>query len=239
MSKKKLLSLALVVIMIAILSFSTLAWFTDADSATNDFTVGGAGQQDPDKIFSVEVKENVDGEQAPVDNMTFENVLPGDSYKKEAFITNTGSYEQYIRVVMTVTDWSLINGGVTGGGNGVVVIKMDKDFKDNWQIVGQAQVRDDGTLVVNSAGGTYDNTTDTLTVTMYLKHKLQPGETVQIMDSVTIATKATQADFAAAGFADGFQISFDADAAQTENILTEKSADEWRNAQATFKALES
>ena len=43
MSKKKLLSLAVVAIMIAILSFSSLAWFTDNDSATNDFQIGGAG----------------------------------------------------------------------------------------------------------------------------------------------------------------------------------------------------
>jgi predicted ribosomally synthesized peptide with SipW-like signal peptide len=35
MNKKKLLSLALVVIMIATLSFSTLAWFSDSDSVTN------------------------------------------------------------------------------------------------------------------------------------------------------------------------------------------------------------
>ena len=34
MNKKKLLSLALVVIMIATLSFSTLAWFSDSDSVT-------------------------------------------------------------------------------------------------------------------------------------------------------------------------------------------------------------
>ena len=51
MSKKKLFSLAVIVIMIAILSFSSLAWFTDADSAKNDFTVAGAGEEDPDKIF--------------------------------------------------------------------------------------------------------------------------------------------------------------------------------------------
>lgn len=237
MNKKKLLSLALVVIMIATLSFNTLAWFTDTDSATNIFNISGAGQDDPNKIFSVEVKENVDGEDEPVDNMDFDPILPGDKFTKEAFITNTGSYEQYIRVTMTITDWSLINGGVTGS-NGVVTIKMDEKFNENWQIVGQIQVRTDGTLFVNSTGS-YDQATDTLTVTMYLKHKLVPGETVQIMDYVSISTKATQNDFTAEGFADGFQIKFHAEAAQTENILTEYHADEWQNAKKTFETLEA
>lgn len=237
MSKKKLLSLALVLIMLAMLSFSTLAWFTDTDSATNDFKIGGAGHDDPDKIFSVEVKENVDGEEQPVDEMDFEHILPGDKFKKEAYVTNTGSYEQYIRVTMTISDWSLINGGVTGS-NGVVTINMDDDFNSNWHIVGQVQVKTDGTLVPNTTG-CYDEETDTLTVVMYLNKKLQPGETVHIMDYVSISTKATQDDFTAEGFADGFQIEIHAEAAQTENILTEYSQDEWKNAKKTFETLEA
>ena len=240
MNKKKLLSLSIVVIMIAILSFSTLAWFTDEDSATNDFQIGGAGTGDSTDIFDIEVKENIDGEDEPVDGAEFKDILPGDNYKKAAFITNNGAYEQYVRVTMTITDWTLINGDITGS-NGVVTIKMDKNFKDNWQIVGQVGVKDDGTLTVNS-NGAYDETTDTLTVVMYLKHKLQPNETVYIMDSVSVSTKATQEDFKAEGFADGFQIQIDADAAQTENILDEYDSNpdyEWRNAMNTFKALDA
>ena len=230
MSKKKLLSLALVVIMLASISFSTLAWFTDNDSAKNNFVISGAGTGDPDKIFSVDVLENVDGEWG------FEHILPGDEFKKEAYITNTGSYDQYIRVVMTITDWTLINGGITGS-NSVVTIKMDADFNSNWHIVGQVQVKDNGTLFVNTAG-CYDEETDTLTVTMFLNKKLAPDEVVHIMDSVTVSTEATQDDFKDEGFADGFQIIFKADAVQTENILDEYYDDEWKNAQQTFKELE-
>lgn len=228
MNKKKLLSLALVVIMIATISFSTLAWFTDTDSATNDFKVSGAGQEDPDQIFSVEVKENVDGEDEPVDEMDFEHILPGDKFKKEAFITNTGSYDQYIRVVMTITDWALIEDFVT--------INMDDAFEDNWHIYGgQARVYND-VLVDFSNTVLVDGN---LVVTMYLNKKLAPGETVNIMDYVSISTKATQDDFADPAFADGFQIIFDADAAQTENILSNLDDREWYNAMKTFEALEA
>ncbi len=58
MNKKKIFALAVAVIMIAILSFGTLAWFSDGDSVTNRFQV--AGGDDADKIFSVDVMEAVD-----------------------------------------------------------------------------------------------------------------------------------------------------------------------------------
>lgn len=228
MSKKKILSLSLVVIMIAILSFSSLAWFTDADSAKNDFTINGAGQNDPDEIFSVDVQENVDGASQPVENMDFEDVLPGDHHKKEAFVSNTGSYDQYIRVVMTVTDWKLIKD--------VVTINMDDDFAANWQIVsGGVSINSDGNLTTQTDSSV--NADGALVVTMYLTKKLLPGETVQIMDYVSVSELATQADFIDPAFADGFQITFDAAAVQTENILDTYGTEEWENAKDTFEAL--
>ena len=49
MNKKKLLSLALAVIMIAILSFGTLAWFSDSDDVTNNFYIASSDDpSDPD-----------------------------------------------------------------------------------------------------------------------------------------------------------------------------------------------
>ena len=227
MNKKKLISLSLVIIMIAILSFSSLAWFQDDDSVTNDFTIGGAGTGDADDIFSMEVWEK--GEEGiPVEGLKFEKILPGDHHKKEAYITNTGSYEQYIRVTMTIADWKRIRDLIT--------INMDDLFVDNWQIDSKGvEVTAEGNLQTVNVQSV--NADGELVVVMYLKHKLQPGETVDIMDYVKISTEATQADFAYAEFADGFQISIKADAAQTENILSKYSADEWRNAQRTFAAL--
>lgn len=228
MNKKKLLSLALVVIMIATISFSSLAWFTDKDAAENKFTIGGAGQENPDKIFSVDVKENVDGKEEAVDGMEFKDILPGDHHKKEAYVENTGSYEQYIRVVMTITDWYEIDD--------IVTIKMDEKFAENWHInEGGIQVTEEGILVRNY---TPADENGNLVVTLYLNKKLQPKEKINIMDYVEISTEATQSDFADAAFADGFQITFDADAAQTEHILDKYDAEEWKNARTTFETLE-
>ena len=229
MSKKKIFSLALVVCMIAILSFSSLAWFTDSDSAKNDFTIGGAGTTDPDDIFSVDVKESVDGKDEPVDSMDFGDVLPGDHHKKEAFVKNTGSYKEYIRVVMTITDWNLIKD--------VVAIKMDADFADNWAITGDSGVYVDADGFLKPHSNAKVNNDGELVVTLFLNKQLDAGESVQIMDYVEISVEATQEDFADPSFADGFQIIFDADAAQTENVLSSYNTDEWKNAKATFEAL--
>ena len=229
MSKKKLFSLSLVVIMIAILSFSSLAWFTDNDSATNDFTIGGAGTGDADDIFSMEVWEK--GEDGtPVENMKFDNILPGDHHKKEAYITNTGSYEQYIRVTMTITDWNQIKN--------LVKIKMDEKFEENWHIDTAAVLLDeDGNL--KTMGHVKLNDDGELVVVMYLTKKLPAGETVDIMDYVKISQDATQEDFIDPAFKDGFQIHIAADAAQTENIVPNPVADEWKNAKKTFQTLDA
>ena len=230
MNKKKLLTLALVVIMIATVSFSTLAWFTDVDSAKNDFTIGGAGTGDKDDIFSIDVKEKVEGckEGQIVDEMTFEDVLPGDKYRKEAYIENTGSYDQYVRVILTVSDWNLIKD--------IVDIQMDKAFATYWHIdTNGVYVDEQGNLATTKDVALNDGK---LEVVMYLDKILKPAdEAVQILDYVRILPEATQEDFADEAFADGFFINVRADAAQTENILTMLSMKEWQNAKATFAAL--
>ena len=227
MNKKKLLAISLVVSMIAILSFSTLAWFTADDSATNDFTVNGGGQT-ADEIFSVDVKEIVDGEDQPVDEETFENVLPGANYKKEAYVTNTGSNDQYIRVTLTVSDWALIKD--------IVAINMDDAFAANWHIDStDVSVDAEGNLIADSDASV--DADGNLVVVMYLDKILAANESVDIMDYVSISTAADQDDFAAEGFADGFIIDIKADAVQAENLLATYGDVEWQNARESFNAL--
>ena len=90
MNKKKLLSLALVVIMVAMLSFGTLAWFSDSDSVTNNFAVAGGEAAEPDEIFSVDVLETVkdesgkesvigkEGDATSDSTFTYENIAPAE-----------------------------------------------------------------------------------------------------------------------------------------------------------------
>ena len=116
MNKKKVFVLALAVCLIATLSLSSLAWFTDNDSVTNNFFVAGSEDQDPDDVFSVDVWETAepDGEKIH-DGIDFNGILPGDDLYKAVYVENTGAYEQYIRVTVTVSDarfWQDIYGVV-------------------------------------------------------------------------------------------------------------------------------
>ena len=117
LNKKKVFALALAVCMVAILSFSTLAWFSDSDSVDNKFQIADSTQQ-PDKIFSVDVREKVDidgdgvfdpDKDATVDvddvpngGHTYEDILPGKKLYKEPIVVNTGAYSQYVRVKVTI-----------------------------------------------------------------------------------------------------------------------------------------
>ena len=104
MNKNKVLALALAICLLAVGSMSSLAWFTDSDSVTNDFLIAGSEDQDPDKVFSVDVWEkDADGVRYD-DGIQFPAIEPGDDLYKEVNIENTGAYDQYIRAVVTVTD---------------------------------------------------------------------------------------------------------------------------------------
>ena len=77
-AKKKVFIIALAVCLIAILSFSTLAWFTDKDTVENEFLVAGSDDQDPDEIFSVDVWENTPEGIEDQDGYTYNDIQPGD-----------------------------------------------------------------------------------------------------------------------------------------------------------------
>ena len=88
MNKKKLFSVAVIMIMIAILSVSSLAWFTDSDSLQNDFMVATSDDKDPDDIFSLDLWENTPDKEKEQVGHVYEDILPGSELKKEVFVEN-------------------------------------------------------------------------------------------------------------------------------------------------------
>lgn len=85
--KKKIVSLALVVVMLAIMMTSfTMAYFTDEDSKTNTFTTGDV---------QIEVREeNADGTPFTQD----QELLPGVLVNKYVYVDNKGPNDAYVRV---------------------------------------------------------------------------------------------------------------------------------------------
>lgn len=197
MSKKKLLSLALVVIMIAILSLSTLAWFNDSESVTNKFLVASSdGTNTPDSIFSVDLWEKTPDNEKEQVGHTYEKILPGSNLTKAVNVENTGAYDQYIRVVVTLSDgkaWLEVLG--TGYDLDSIFIGHDES---KW-------TRSVGTIV-----------DDEIIYVYYLNEKLAPEATAELFTNVVIPTHLTQKDMAKLG--GGFEMTIRADAIQTENL---------------------
>ena len=183
MNKKKLLSLALVLIMIAILSFSTLAWFNDADEVTNKFYVASSEDESPDDIFSVDVYEEVDtdGDGQPEkedEGLVFEDVVPGQVLSKAPVVENTGKYDQWVKLTITfksVKAWNaLVDETVAGP---IDLLTKAEDFDTNWK------------------GVSFETQGDAYVYTYYLKTPLKSGDSVDVFTEVNIPETLEQADF--------------------------------------------
>ena len=71
-TKKKVLTVAIAVCLIAIISLSTLAWFNAADDAQNNFYIANS-EDDADEIFSVDVWED-DTQEDTADEVKLEDM---------------------------------------------------------------------------------------------------------------------------------------------------------------------
>lgn len=219
MNKKKLLAISLVISMIAILSFSTLAWFTDKDTVENKFLVAGSDDKDPDEIFSVDVWENTPEGIEDQDGYTYNDILPGDKLKKEVYVENTGSYDQYIRVTVTISDaqaW-------------IAALGADADVTEVFVGFDATQ----WTHIWNNLAE--DPNAEEIIYVMFYKNILGVDEKIEVFTDIQIPTSLTQQQ--AAQFAGGFTIDIKADAVQTENVVPEGTAAE-DAAWAAFKTVE-
>lgn len=202
LTKKKVIAIALVISLIAILSMGTLAWFSDDDAVTNEFMVATSDDDTPDEIFSVDVWENTPEGDGDQDGAEYTDILPGDLLKKEAYVENTGYYGQYIRVTVTISDaeaW--IN--ALGANYDVTEVFVGYD-ETQWVHVWN-----------NLNGAT--TMPENIVYVMYLKTVLDSGKKVNIFDAIQIPTSLTQEQ--AAAFGGGFTIDIKAEAVQTENVV--------------------
>ena len=198
--KKKLFVAALAICLVAILSMGTLAWFTANDSTTNSFLIADSNNDD-EADFAIDVKEsNDEGTTWAEDGLTFEEILPGDVHNKLAVVTNTSTgdrYSQYVRVTIKVVGAPAWQTGVVGA-----------NLKDSLGI---------DETVWNITSVTYDATTKTNTLVMYLKTVLEKGDEATIFETVTIPSKFVNDANSALNLTD-FDIQIKAEAIQSENL---------------------
>ena len=200
MTKKKVFVAALAVCLVAVLSMGTLAWFSAEDEVTNRFMIADSADS-PDEIFSVDVWEYVDGDTTTKDQdgHTYKDILPGGRYHKEPYVENTGSYDQYIRVTVTVNN---ADAWIAALGNGYDLSTMFEGHDESaW---------------TRYEVGEYNGTNNTYTMVYYLNYKLAPDATVCLFNTVVIPEDLTQEDMTFIG--GQFDLTILAEAVQTENL---------------------
>lgn len=197
LNKKKVVVLALAVCLIATLSLGSLAWFTHSDSVTNEFFVAGSEDQNPDGVFSVNVWETDKDGVRHEDGIKYSAILPGDNLVKNVNIENTGAYEQYIRVTVTVSDarfWQDIYG--------VVFVPLNEIATDLNPAYEGYRVE-------------YNMAADTLTYVLHYNSILVADEISNLFTNVHIPEEMTREQAHVMG---EFSIKIVADAVQTANV---------------------
>ena len=208
MNKKKVFTIALAVCLIAILSMGSLAWFSAEDSVKNDFLF--ATDEDGKTDFSVDVWENRDTNgdgdynevgdaEKDTDGLVYENILPGDVLSKEAHVENTGAYDQYIRVLVEISDAKAL----------IAALGDDYKFENcfigcdltQWYVAGINKYLDDQDVIV---------------VVLYYNGVLEAGDNIKLFDAVKIPEELTVADANSLG--NNFAVTVKAHAIQSENV---------------------
>ena len=206
MTKKRIFVAALAVCLVAIISMGTLAWFSDSDSVENKFMIADSDDDTADDIFSIDVWEDTPDGIADQDGYTYEDILPGDSLKKVVFVKNTGAYDQYVRVIVTISDakaWlAAIPAGTTPEAAATSIFKgLDLSMWDH---------------IYNNLSEN-PNATE-LVYVLYYKDVLKAGDAaINVFNSIEIPESMTREQ--AAAFDNEFSITVKAQAVQTENVV--------------------
>lgn len=214
LNKKKVFVTALAVSLIAILSFGTIAWFSAEDSVTNNFYIADSSDNTPDDIFSVYVYEN-DGTYDYDKGINYTEILPGDELVKKAYVKNTGHYDQYVRVIITISDKDVWQKIVEDNNMDFTTYDIRQHFD------GFDSIKWD--LVKSTMEYTSNNE---IQYVLYYNDILPADRTITVFEGVTIPTFMTQEH--ASHFDDdglwGFTIDVKAQAVQTENVGAENAA---------------
>lgn len=129
--KKKILAIALAVVLVAVAGYSTLAYFTAADNATNQITAD---------TLSIQINEYQTGSDTPVaegaEGLTIvvADVVPGDVVSKIPKVLNpAGNTSAWIRVKVTLT--CIAADGTTV----LLTAPITLDMGSNWSTTGDAK----------------------------------------------------------------------------------------------------
>lgn len=194
--KSKVLVIALIVSLIAIISIGSLAWFTAKDEVTNTIKLADNFDVDvyeTDKCF----RPIIDGGETV--GQTYTGIMPGQTLKKDPTVKNTGAHPEWIRVKVTLSSYKVWETKLAAGTDLTTIFGGYKDIM--WTRYDDPEI---------------DEEENTVTYTFYLNYVLYPGQIAKLFDSVTIPAEVDQDDIS--DMNGTFTIKIAAEAIQAENL---------------------
>jgi len=190
--KKRVFIVAMIICLVAIIGFSSLAYFQSSKNLTNYFAVAGISDPtdpdatiDPDKLFSIKLDETditKDDNSRTESGNTYAGILPGDELIKDPTVTNTGMYDAWVRVKVTVTDAQAWTDACAKHG----ITDLSYIFRGFDASAWDREIDEDEIDLVN----------DTITYTYYYNDTVAPDGTAKLFDSIIIPEEFDVSDMA-------------------------------------------
>ena len=196
-TKKKVLAVSLVLVVIAIMSSGSLAWFNAKDQVTNTFKIATDDNGDID--FSIDLFETDENGDKEDTGLTFEDLLPGSVCDKDPTIKNTGDYNMYARVKVTVDNATALKTAFAKYGITDLSTVFGGYDDSKWTR---------GEIIENADD-------DTLTYVYYCNDVLAPDDEATLFTTVTIPGEFVQED--CEGFTE-FSLDIAAEAIQSDEL---------------------
>lgn len=208
MNKRKVLTTAVAVCLIAILSCGTLAYFTSTKSLTNKFYTASYDPDNPptaEELFSIKIYETAADGTENTEGLEYEDILPGMKVDKDPTIKNTGKYPAYVRLSVTVTNAAAWKAAFENHkddsedkGGAIELEDVFGEFNEDWKRKEISENKNE----------------DTLTYVYYLDGELAAGADSTLFESVTIPPQLTVEEMSALSC---FEIRITGDAIQSAN----------------------
>lgn len=196
MNKRRLAVLGVAAALAATLTGGSLAYFTAQDSVENNFMTANSGATGDD-LFSISVTETDSEGNLTETGNTYENIKPGDQISKDPTVENTGSYDQWVRVKVTIDQTAA----------------WQTAFGDEWQTeLENLIVGVDNTKWVYRADDTAEND-GKITYVYYLNDRLNPNAKATLFTEFDIPAGFDVAEMSALA---KFSLTVEADAIQAD-----------------------
>lgn len=204
LTKKKVFVVAVALCLVAIISMGTLAWFSDSDSVTNDFLIADSEHDSADEIFSIDVYETTPDGTGEQIGYEYEDILPGDTLTKDVFVKNTGYYDQYVRVIITLSDaeaWDDV---------------AFNDFADVFVNLDAIAWEDVSVEKIGAPGQ------EKYVFVLYYPEIMEENDVINVFDAIKIPESLDREE--AEAFGNAFSVTVKAQAVQTKNVGAETPA---------------